>query len=45
MLTKVPHALLVRVIQKKVALLDSPVDLEAKTQARILHQVRQDVLS
>ena len=44
-LTKVPHALLVRVIQEKVALLDGPVDLEAKTQARILHQVRQDVLS
>lgn len=44
-LTKVPHAFLVRVIQEKVALLDGPVNLEAETQARILHQVRQDVLS
>lgn len=43
--TKIPHAFLVRVIQEKIALLDSPVDLEAKTQACILHQVRQDVLS
>lgn len=44
-LTKVPHAFLVRVVQEKIALLDGPVDLEAKTQACILHQVRQDVLS
>jgi len=44
-LTKVPHAFLVRVIQEKIALLDGPVDLEAKTQACILQQVRQDVLS
>ena len=44
-LTKVPHAFLVRVIQEEIALLDGPVDLEAKTQAGILHQVRQDVLS
>ena len=44
-LTKVPHTFLVRVIQEKIALLDGPVDLEAKTQACILHQVRQDVLS
>lgn len=44
-LTEVPHAFLVRVIQEKIALLDGPVDLEAKTQASILHQVRQDVLS
>lgn len=44
-LTKIPHAFLVCVIQEKIALLDSPVDLEAKTQACILHQVRQDVLS
>ncbi len=44
MLTKVPHAFLVRVIQEKIALLDGPVDLEAKTQTCILHQVRQDVL-
>lgn len=43
--TKIPHAFLVRVIQEKIALLDSPVDLETKTQACILHQVRQDVLS
>lgn len=43
--TKIPHAFLVRVIQEKIALLDSPVDLEAQTQACILHQVRQDVLS
>lgn len=44
-LTKVPHALLVRVIQEEIALLDGTVDLEAETQACILHQVRQDVLS
>lgn len=44
-LTEVPHAFLVRVIQEKIALLDGPVDLEAKTQACVLHQVRQDVLS
>lgn len=44
-LTEVPHAFLVRVIQEKIALLDGPVDLEAQTQACILHQVRQDVLS
>lgn len=44
-LTKVPHAFLVRVIQEEIALLDGPVDLEAKTQARVFHQVRQDVLS
>lgn len=43
--TKIPHAFLVRVIQEKIALLDSPVDLKAKPQACILHQVRQDVLS
>ena len=44
-LTKVPHAFLVCVIKEKVALLHSPVDLEAETQTCILHQVRQDVLS
>lgn len=44
-LTKVPHTFLVRVIQEKIALLNGPVDLKAKTQACILHQVRQDVLS
>lgn len=43
--TKIPHAFLVRVIQEKITLLDSPVDLKAKPQACILHQVRQDVLS
>lgn len=43
--TKVPHALLVCVIQEKVALFNSSVDLKAKTQACILHQVWQDVLS
>lgn len=44
-LTEVPHAFLVRVIQEKIALLDGPVDLEAQTQTCILHQIRQDVLS
>lgn len=29
-LTKVPHAFLVRVVQEKVALFNSPVDLKAK---------------
>lgn len=43
--TKVPHALLVCVVQEKVALFNSSVDLKAKAQACIVHQVWQDVLS
>lgn len=43
--TKVLGALLVSVIQEEVALLDGPVHLEAQPQARVLHQVSQDLLS
>lgn len=45
MFTKVSHAFLVCVIQIKITLFDSPVDLKTKTETCILHQVRQDVLS
>lgn len=44
-LTKILHAIRVRVIQEEVATLDSPVHLEAESQTRILHQVSIDLLS
>lgn len=43
-LTKVLHAVGVRVIQEEVPALDSPVHLEAEPQAGILHQLRVDLV-
>ena len=45
MLTKILHALRVRVVQEEVATLDSPVYLKAESQTRILDQVRVYLLS
>lgn len=44
-LTKILHAIRVRVIQEEVATLDSPVYLKAESQTRILDQVRVYLLS
>lgn len=44
-LTKILHALRVRVVQEEVATLDSPVYLKAESQTRILNQVRVYLLS
>lgn len=44
-LTKILHAIRVRVIQEEVATLDSPVYLKAESQTRILDQVCVYLLS
>lgn len=44
-LTKILHAIRVRVVQEEVATLDSPVYLKAESQTRILDQVRVYLLS
>lgn len=43
--TEVLHALLVRVVQEEVALLDGPVNFEAQPQTCVLHQIGEDLLS
>lgn len=43
-LTEVLHAVGVRVVQEEVAALDGAVHLEAEPQARILHQLRVDLV-
>lgn len=44
-LTKILHAIRVRVVQEEIATLDSPVYLKAESQTRILDQVRVYLLS
>lgn len=44
-LTKILHAIRIRVVQEEVATLDSPVYLKAESQTRILDQVSVYLLS
>lgn len=43
-LTKLLHALLVRLIQEEVALLDRAMHVEAQAQTGVVHQLRVNVM-